>query len=111
MEKEKDRSVTLSLDSRVYSLQAVKNAAYDFTGKAHFVISANHSKMEVAVSLKEPAEPDTIQDFLNHVLDHQVRVDLAKEFGLLREIIVAQAFDPRENLRKIVRIAQESNET
>jgi His-Xaa-Ser system protein HxsD len=45
-----------------------------------------------------------INEFLNHVLDHQVRLDVSKETRVICEMIVAQAFEPCDNLDEIVTI-------
>lgn len=95
----KTKQVKLRINPKIYSLSAVKKAAYDFTDRAFIEITlASDNTISLAITLKEISNPDTIQEFLNHVLDHQVRVDLEEEFGSLREIIVAQAFTPGDNL-------------
>ena len=86
--------VIITVDQKAYSLSAVKRAAYDFTDKAYIEISCtDDNSICLSIHLKENSPSDTIQELLNHILDHQVRIDLEKEFGVLRNIIAAQAFD------------------
>lgn len=42
------------------------------------------------------------QCFQNELTDQQLRLDLEKKYGPLRELIVRQAFSPLENLEKEV---------
>ena len=44
--------------------------------------------------------PELINDFCNEVLDQQVRLDLEKRYGGLRDTIVKHAFLPFESLSK-----------
>lgn len=98
-----DQSIALGLDTAIYSIQAIRRAVYDFSDKAEFLIeTTSPQKINIKISVKESASPNIVQDFINCVLDHQVRLDLEKEFGTLREIIVAQAFAPRDDLSKIL---------
>ncbi len=43
-------------------------------------------------------------DFIRHALDHQIRLDVGKDYKLIREMIVAQAFEPVDNLEEVVGI-------
>lgn len=98
--------VILYLDSKIYSLQAVKRASYDFTDRCYITISQDDSeKIALSVITKENAPNYIIQELMNSLLDHQIRADLEQEFGGLRTIIVAQAFAPCENIEEIIRIS------
>lgn len=95
--------IQIEFDSNVYSLQAVKNAAYDYNAKAWFHIRLNEKgKIIVSVTPKSEISETLQSDFINHVLDHQVRIDVSGEFKIIREMIVAQAFEPCDNLKEIV---------
>jgi len=95
--------LNIKFDSDVYSLQAIKNAAYDYSGNVWISIKISNKKVLVSVKPKESSFiADSFRfDFINHVLDHQVRIDTGKEFKVIREMIVAQAFEPCENLNLI----------
>jgi His-Xaa-Ser system protein HxsD len=96
---------TIKFDPAVYSLQAIKNAAYDFTSKAFIEIETAHNGFITAnIRAKSEQASDSIADeFKNQVLDHQIRIDTNKEYKTIREMIVAQAFEPCDNLIDIIR--------
>lgn len=39
-----------------------------------------------------------LRDFMNKLIDHQTWLDLNKEFGEIRQTIVAEAFSPLKKL-------------
>lgn len=96
----------MEFDPSVYCLKAIKNAAFDSRNKAGFHIETGPSgKILVWITFKVK-EPDSIKslelDFKNDVLDHQIRIEVGDEFKLIREMIVAQAFEPCDNLEEII---------
>ncbi len=102
----KTDAITIYLDPNIYSLQAIKRASYDFTDRCFITINQDESgQIALSVTTKVTAFNDTIQELMNSLLDHQIRVDLAQEFGVLRTIIVAQAFAPCENIEEMIRIS------
>ncbi len=55
----------------------------------------------INVSLKDEDRrltEDELRDFMNRLIDHQSWLDLNKEFGEIREKIVAEAFSPLKKL-------------
>ena len=44
--------------------------------------------------------PDLLDDFCNEVLDQQVRLDIEKRYGSLRDAIVKHAFQPLGDVTK-----------
>ena len=98
--------VVLCLDSKIYSLQAIKRASYDFTDRCYITISqVENGKFALSVIIKENVPNCIIQELMSSLLDHQIRVDLEQEFGVLRTIIAAQAFAPSEDIEEIIRIS------
>lgn len=97
---------SIQFDSSVYSLKAVKNAAFDCSDKASFQIETVPSGkilVSIAPKLKDSEFIESFEmDFKSHVLDHQIRIEVSDEFKLIREIIVAQAFEPCDNLEEII---------
>jgi His-Xaa-Ser system protein HxsD len=92
-------AIVVEVDSTIYSESAVMRAAYKFSGLCHVVLSRNGQGPEqlvVSLSLKAtqvPLDALTIRgDFLNELLDQQLREKLETEFGAIRELILAQAF-------------------
>lgn len=86
-----------------------------FTGKCILDVSAevsclyhvsydarsNPEAIVISISLKDQggrlSEAD-LRDFMNKLIDHQSWLDLNKEFGEIREKIVAEAFSPLKKL-------------
>ena len=99
--------IVLEFDSKIVSAEAIKRAAYDYGSMASFDI-ANKSggliRAKIDLMKTTSLEPNEfIQQFRVRVLDHQIRIENFREFKVLREIIVAQAFAPCENLVEIVK--------
>lgn len=96
----------LEFDRRVYDLQAVKNAAYDFSSQAIAKIGTGEEVIFVEIVPKGTSS-DTFDalvfDFTQSVLDHQVRLETARDYKAIREMIVAQAFAPCDNLEELVK--------
>jgi His-Xaa-Ser system protein HxsD len=100
-------AMTFYLDSKIYSLQAIKRASYDFTDRCFITLGFSEpDKIALTVAMRETATTDTTQELMNSILDHQIRSDLEQEFGDLRTIIVAQAFSPCSNIEEIIRISK-----
>ena len=110
MRSEMAEYLRFSLDIKVYSLDSVKRAAFDLCNDAYFKFTSNENEqIMIDVKLKEGASPNTIDNFFNKILDHQLRIDLASQFGTLREIIVAQAFAPCDNLNELLEFQDQRN--
>jgi His-Xaa-Ser system protein HxsD len=97
-----DDFITLRLDGRVYSLDAIKRAAYDMSHLAAFNIYHDKAtQVTLKIKVCSHAPSDILETLLNKVLDHQIRIDMDRQFGPLREIIAAQAFSPTDQLPDI----------
>jgi len=88
-------------DSIVYSVAAVKYAIYDLGFTADISLQ-QEGKIQVTVLSPKPYHVDTINKIKEAVFDHQIRIDVEKEFGQIRKLILAQAFFPCENLDQIL---------
>jgi His-Xaa-Ser system protein HxsD len=100
------QKVTLEFDTSIYCLEAIKNASYDFTDRADITIKTLSSQ-RIQVCLRPLdargiLEVSLASSFTRNVLDHQVRLDVAKDYKLIREMIVAQAFEPVDNLKQVM---------
>jgi His-Xaa-Ser system protein HxsD len=103
METNTDHWINILFDTKIYSLRSIKNACYDFSGECFFKLDiAEENGANVKLKTKDPNIKFDLNCFLNCVLDHQVRIDTENEFKTIREMIVAQAFQPCENLEEIV---------
>jgi His-Xaa-Ser system protein HxsD len=95
----------LKFDKNVYSLEAVKNASYDFLNDLCFNISIS-SPQEILVQIAKTKsclkDNSIFDDFKNAVLDHQVRKDTEEKYHVIRDIICAQAFEPVDNLDNLL---------
>lgn len=93
-------SVSIAIDTRLYSVSAAMRAAYKFTGRYHVALDQpaleGASQLTVTLRAQSPSqivdERQLTGDFLNELLDQRLRETLQAEFGAVRELIVAQAF-------------------
>jgi His-Xaa-Ser system protein HxsD len=95
----------LKLSKQFYEKPAVMAAAYKFTHKCIILIEPlEEGYVGVWFQAKNNESldmvPDLINDFCNEVLDQQVRLDLEKRYGNLRDTIVKRAFLPIESSSK-----------
>lgn len=96
--------IIIEFDDAIYSEQAIKNACYDYSNEFAFSLSKKGQKtiVEFKPIISGSGDHTKLNQFMNHVLDHQVRIDTAREFKTIREMIVAQAFQPCENIDEVV---------
>ena len=90
-------SLSVSLDLKVYSLNAIKKAAYKFTDKYSVIIELvdSDSKVQVlikSISKKSDELENVAQLFCNEVIDQDLREIVAKETEGVKNLIIAQAF-------------------
>lgn len=95
---------TALFDAEVYKMEAVTAAAYGHAGTYGMQIKIKGQGIEVAFIPKDLVDADTLRrdmlEFMNDALDEQLRLQLERKTGRLREIIVEHAFKPFENLRE-----------
>jgi len=97
--------VCVSLYRVFFQREAISAAAQEMTD--HYYIemkSLDSERVEIYLEPKSKASAVTEVDveslesaaknFCNEVLDQQVRLDLEKRYGKIRELIVRQAFSP-----------------
>ena len=93
------------LSKEIYEREAVMAAAYKITDLCTVLIKpSGDTEME---AFFEPKAQRTTQDlekvasrFCNEVLDQQIRLDLEKRYGKIREFIVRHAFSPLKDLKE-----------
>ena len=91
------KSVTLTLDTSIYSLEAIKKTVYKFAGQTSVIITPG-SNSSVSLSFDfagryEKNDPkQVVADFCNELLDQDLREIIKKEAGPLRNLIIAHAF-------------------
>ena len=101
-----DGKLLLVLSKEFYEKEAVFASAYKFTNRCTILIEPIESN-SVGVYFKGNSDEYDLQkiaeEFCNEVLDQQLRLDIEKKYGNIRDLIVKQAFSPIENLKdKIV---------
>jgi His-Xaa-Ser system protein HxsD len=88
---------SLAIDTRVYSLEAIKKAAYKFADRTSVIIHGD-SGSTVSVIFNfvgQNAKNDpkqVISDFCNELLDQELREVIKRETGPLRNALIAHAF-------------------
>jgi His-Xaa-Ser system protein HxsD len=85
------------IDSSLYDLEAIHAASYAFIDNYHILVTRKSStSVTVIFELKNKASrrdiSEDIKEFVNTVIDHQVRLQLERKNGKIRELIVAHAF-------------------
>ena len=103
--KIEDGKLLLKLSKQFYEKSAVTNAAYKFTDKCIILIKPlEEGYVGVWFKARDGQDSETIHnlldDFCNEVLDQQVRLDLEKRYGSLRDSIVKHAFQPLSDVTK-----------
>lgn len=91
-----DDSLTMCVDTAVYSVEALFRVCYVFTDRCYlFLQPQTHSSViDVRLTRKTTAcDIDALSgDFANELISQRVRKDIALETKAVRELIVAQAF-------------------
>ncbi len=89
------RKIFISVDSKIYPLEAVHAAAYTFTDRAYVKISVKSSRM-IKVTLagkgKGGLNPAGLEgEFMNELLHHALRLKIAASNRKIREYIITRA--------------------
>lgn len=89
---------SVTIDLNIYSQEAINAACYKFTDK-YYVHQQSSQPNQVVVVFEGKdgntlADSNTVKQFCNDLLDQQVRVDVNKQFGHIRDLIVEEAFKP-----------------
>jgi His-Xaa-Ser system protein HxsD len=95
-----DKVLSVVVNESVYSRDAVLRTAYWFTDRCYLHITrpepgffrihfkAKASKPDLVVEALE----EVVGEFLNSLLDHQIRQDIESQTGRIRELLAAKAF-------------------
>jgi len=92
------------LSSEVYEREAIATTIYKLSNKCSALMEPSAEK-SICVKISPFDGFDLkklIDEFLVELADQQVRRDLNKQFGVIRELIVKQAFSPVANLKDVV---------
>ena len=89
--------LAVNFDLRIYSLNAIKKAAYKFTDKYSVLIEFVENDSKIQVLFKPISkELDNLTNiaalFCNEVIDQDLRESIAKDTEGIKNLIIAQAF-------------------
>ena len=91
-----DESLCVSVDTSVYSLEALFRVCYAFTDRCYLFLQPEESSpvIRVRITRKSPdCDMTTLAgEFSNELINQRVRLQIASETRSIRELIVAQAF-------------------
>jgi His-Xaa-Ser system protein HxsD len=87
----------LRVDLSIFAIDAVLRASYALTGRCHlFVDRREEGAGHVTVTVRPKTAGSDLEELLgelsNELIDQQIRERLAERAGMIREMIVAQAF-------------------
>lgn len=90
---------SIAINTALYSKEAVIAAEYNYSADYYIEMSEDAecpSTIIVRFEKKDGSEvPETLkQEFLNNLIDQQLRVDMNRQFGHIRDLIVEEAFKP-----------------
>jgi His-Xaa-Ser system protein HxsD len=101
-----NNEIVILLDATLYQKEAIQNAAHRFLGN-FYIQMAHQSETIIKLILipKENADTKSIElEFMNELIDQQVRISVEKSYGNIRDLIVKQAFQPVENIQNEIKI-------
>jgi His-Xaa-Ser system protein HxsD len=97
-----DGRLLLILSKEIYEKEAVFASAHKFTDRCAILIAPIEDK-SVGVYFKSKHDDldlhEIAESFCNEVLDQQLRLDIERKYGNIRNLIVKQAFSPLDNLK------------
>ncbi len=96
--------VNITVNTSIYSLEAIHATTYQFTGSYHILVTPNaDNSVTVIFEAKDKARDisEDLKDFANSLIDHQVRQQLDKTNGKIRDLIVTHAFSPLDLNKEI----------
>jgi len=84
----------LTVHSSLYEKDAILNASYNYTDKCYINIEPVGPLTEIYFQRKNDLIKleDIALDFGNSLIDHQVRLNVGREFKVIRETLVNKAF-------------------
>ena len=104
-----DGRLLVTLKKEFFEKEAIFSSAYKFTDKCTIKIDPIDD-YTVGVYFKFKNENDdinlqkTAELFCNEVIDQQLRLDIEKKYGNIRELIVKQAFSPIKNINEEINL-------
>jgi His-Xaa-Ser system protein HxsD len=91
----------IRVDLSVYTIDAVTSTSYKYTDRFYIhqeTTDDNAIKVSFESKSKEiPITIDVAKQYCNDLIDQQVRYMVNRDFGLIRDLIVEEAFKPVNN--------------
>ncbi len=102
-----ENKLLVKISKEFYEKEAVFAAAYKFTDSC-FILIEPIDDHYLGVYFQPTKDNNTnltdiAESFCNEVLDQQVRLDLEKRYGNIKELIVRQAFAPVKNIKELIK--------
>jgi His-Xaa-Ser system protein HxsD len=92
-----DGSTELAVDATLYCPDAVLQTAYLFTGECYVTIAAaDQRSILIRFAPKKPSVEmeSLVREFLNELIDQQLRTRIRSETADIQRAIVSEAFAP-----------------
>ena len=84
--------VVINFDPEVFSIDAIKKAAYVLSSTASFDISVEKNILRVVAKSLDEHQRFNVERFRREVLDQDLRLKVWQETSSIRDVILAQAF-------------------
>ena len=96
----------LMIDSTIYSKEAIIEALYDNSHKFYayqMKNEGNDNLIDILFEQKKNCalDKEIILDFINNLIEHQLRYNINKQFSHIRDAIVQEAFKPINKMDKL----------
>ena len=96
----------ITLNTSIYAPEVIHSATYHFTLRYHILITPTTDNSVIVIFQAKENRTDVVEDlkeFANSLIDYQVRFQLDRSNGKIRDLIVAHAFSPLD-LEKEVKL-------
>lgn len=99
-----DGSIVVRVSKKLYEKASIFTSAYKLTDRCVILINpVGESDVDVTFRPKDGQSAEglrpLVDEFCNDIIDQQLRLDLEKQYGGLRQIIVEHAFAPIKDLK------------
>ncbi len=94
--RKESKAISVNFDSQVFSLMAIKKAAYKYIDAFAADITIENHEIRCVLSLTSPRTEESsarlVDDFKKEVLDQDLREKLKDETEAVRNLVLAHAF-------------------
>lgn len=98
MEVDNKKEITEIVNLALYNVDVICAACYKYTD-VYYIKQEMHNDSKLVDVIFEPknvnvVNENLIDEFRNDLIDQQIRFNVQKEFGYIRNLIVEEAFKP-----------------